>query len=366
MNALIDTDVHVRWEQDTDLLPYLDKTWHSRWLLGRGGHTAQGLFIEPKFYDPDDPHPRNSPGLPGLTTVNIQAAANPATLDQEWLEPQGITAAVISCYDAALISTYADSDYPTEVAQAVNRWMTDHFLSKDKRLFGSITVATQDPARAAQEIRRAAQHPQMAQVVLSSGARMPYGHKYYRPLFQAAHECGLAVAIAAGTEGLGTSNPPTPSGWPGTVTEMRVARDTTFLAHLTSMITEGVFVEYPDLTVCGFGMGAAWLPPYLWRFDKNWKALRSECPWLRELPSEVAGRHFRFGSSGVTPVEPADEFWRLFHSVPGSRLLMHASDYPRWDMDQPETSFVLKTAPEDWKPWIRSEGALAAYPRLIR
>jgi len=184
MNALIDTDVHVRWEQDTDLLPYLDKTWHSRWLLGRGGHTAQGLFIEPKFYDPDDPHPRNSPGLPGLTTVNIQAAANPATLDQEWLEPQGITAAVISCYDAALISTYADSDYPTEVAQAVNRWMTDHFLSKDKRLFGSITVATQDPARAAQEIRRAAQHPQMAQVVLSSGARMPYGHKYYRPSFR--------------------------------------------------------------------------------------------------------------------------------------------------------------------------------------
>lgn len=364
MSCLIDADVHVRWEQDTDMFPYLSETWKSRWLIGRGGHTASGLYIQPKYYDPGDPYPKFSPGIPGLNTVNIQAAPNPATLAKDWLEPNEISAAVIGCYDAPLISTYGDSDYPTEVARAVNQWLTDRFLSEDRRLFGSITVATQDPAGAVREIHRAAAHPQMVQVVLPAGTRMPYGHKYYRPIFQAAHECGLAVAIAAGTEGLGTSNPPTPSGWPGTAAEMRVARASTFLAHLTSLVTEGVFVDCPNLTVLGFGTGVAWLPPYLWRFDKNWKALRSECPWLREAPSEVVARHFRFGSAGVAPVEPAEEFWRLLASVPSAQLLVHASNYPRWDMDAVESSFVLKTAPEELQPWIRSEGALAAYPRL--
>lgn len=364
MSELIDANVHVRWEQDDDLLPYLSSSWHSRWLIGRGGHTASGLYIQPKYYDPDDPYPMAPRHVPGPSTVNLQAAPNLESLSKDWLEPNEMTAAVIGCYDAALISTYGDSDYPTEVARAVNQWLTDRFLDADPQLFGGITVATQDVTQAVKEIHRAAAHPQMAQIVLPAGTRMPYGHKYYRPIFRAAQECGLAVAIVSGTEGLGTSNMPTPSGWPGTAAEMRVARASTFLAHLTSMVTEGVFVDCPDLTILGFGMGVAWLPPYLWRFDKNWKALRSECPWLREAPSEIVGRHFRFGSAGVSAVEPTAEFWNLMRSVPGEKLLLYASSYPRWDMDAVESSFVLQSSPDDLRNWLRSEGALAAYPRM--
>ncbi len=365
MNKLIDTDVHVRWEHDDDILPWLDKTWHSRWRIGRGGHTAAGLYIQPKYYDPDNLHPMPDGSIPDLNTVNIHAAPNPQELGNQWLDPHDIQAAIISCYDSPLISTYGDRDYPTAVAHAVNQWLTHRFLDADPRLYGSITVASQQPEEAAREIRRAAEHPRMVQVLLPTGARMPYGHDYYRPIFRAAHECGLAIAIPSGTEGLGTSNPPTPSGWPGTVAEMRVARMTAFMAHMTSLITEGVFVECPNLTVIGFEIGVAWLPPYLWRFDKNWKALRSECPWLIDSPSEMAVRHFRFGTAGEAPVEPAEEFWRLLNSVPnGHQWLLYGSNYPRWDMEAPNDSFALRTAPIETQNWLRSEGALSAYPRL--
>jgi len=365
MNPLIDVDVHVRWESDEELLPYLPKTWHQRWLTARGGHSARGLLIQPKFFDPGEPYPSAHPYIPGLTTVNPAAAPDPATLSRDWLDRHGIEAAVASCHDAPLIATYADVDYPLEVARAVNRWLADKFLDADPRLHGSITVATQDPEEAAKEIRRAAAHSRMVQVLLPAGARMPYGHRYYRPIFEAAQECGLAIAIPAGTEGLGTSNPPTPSGWPSTAAEMCVARASTFIAHLTSLVTEGTFVTYPNLTVIGLEAGVAWLPPYLWRFDKNWKALRSECPWLREPPSEMVCRHFRFGTAGIVPVEPAAEFWRLMESVPGGAALpIYASNFPRWDMESPEESFVLRTAPAEALTSIRAGGARAAYPRL--
>ena len=62
----------------------------------------------------------------------------------------------------------------------------------------------------------------------------------------------LYPAIPSGTEGLGTSNPPTPSGWPGTTAEMSIARFSTFIAHLTSLITGGVFADFPNLIFVGF------------------------------------------------------------------------------------------------------------------
>lgn len=367
MNALIDADIHVRWERDEEILEYLPKTWHSRWLFGRGGHTACGLYIQPKYYDPDDRHPMQNGEIPGLDTVNPEAVASPEELASEWLDPRGIHAGIVSCHDAPLISTYADRDYPIEVARAANRWLADRFLSSDERIYGSITVATQDPAEAAKEIRRAAKHPRMAQVVLSNGARLPYGNPHYREIFRAAHECGLAVAIQAGTEGLGTSNPPTPSGWPGTVMEMRVSRATTFLGHLTSLITEGVFTEAESLRIIGLETGFAWLPPYLWRFDKNWKALRSEAPWLTEPPSQIAVKHFRFGTAGNVPVESADAFWQLIRSIKGSESWpVFASNYPRWDHENEQQSFLLQTASPDVADGIRSKNALTAYPRLAQ
>ena len=360
---LIDADVHVRWETDDELKPYLPETWWERWSHAFG-HSEPGVRIKPKYYDPGTwPVYRH-----GVCTVNTEAVANAAELAAGWLEPQGIEAAVVSVYDAPLIATFGDVVYPLAVAEAINRWLVDAYLEKDTRLWGSITVATQDAEVAAREVRRAAEHPRMVQVVLPAGTRLPYGHRYYRPIFRAAAECGLAVAFASGTEGMGTSNTPTPVGWPGTTAEMRVTPATNFLCHITSLITEGVFTEFPELRIAGYELGAGWLPPYLWRFDKNFKALRSECPWVTELPSEVVAKHFRFSSAGVIPEgAPAEEFWRLMGSLPGPGLLMYGSNHPRWDVETPEESAVLRTcATEAQRERVAFGAALEVFPRMNR
>lgn len=354
----LDADVHVRWPSDDTLVPRLPKSWRDRWRHG-AGHTQRGLRIGPKYYNPFDPP---SDGV--LGTATGQAVADPETLLREWVEPQRLDAVVLSVYDAPLVSTFGDVDYPGILARAVNEWLAETWLDADPRLLGSITVATQDPTAAAAEIRRAAAHPRMVQVILPTGTRQPYGHRHFDPIHEAAAECGLALAIHAGTEGAGTSVPPSPNGWPVNLLDYRVTRTTAFLGHLTSLITEGVFVRHPQLRVIGLETGVAWLPTYLWRFDKNYKGLRSECPWLRELPSESVRRFFRFGTHGAEPAPNPESFWRLLRSVGADDLLLFASNYPRWDHETPDASFVLASCREDKRARVWSGAARETYPRL--
>jgi predicted TIM-barrel fold metal-dependent hydrolase len=353
-----DADVHVRWDDDNAIAQRLPASWQERWLIG-AGHTQAGLRINSKFYNPLEAH---TPARP--KTVGHQGVTSAAALQKNWLSPHGIDGALVSVYDGPNISTFGDIDYPIEVTRAVNDWLAEEWLDKSSSLYGTIIVATQDPEAAAAEIRRAAKHGRMLQVMLPTGSQFPYGHRRFYPIYEAAAECGLAIAIHSGTEGMGTSPAPTPCGWPGTLSELRVTRSTTFLGHLTSLITEGVFVKFPQLRVIGLEVGVAWLAAYLWRFDKNYKALRSECPWLQELPSEYTRRFFRFGTHSAEPAEPASEFWRLLGSNRLDETLLFSSNYPRWDHETPTNSPVMTTCSAERREGLMIGVARDTYPRL--
>src|SRR5690606_28259514 len=67
----------------------------------------------------------------------------------------------------------------------------------------------------------------------------------------------------------------------------------TVQAHVTSLVSEGVFERFPGVRVVLAECGFAWLPFLLWRFDKDWKALWREVPWVKERPSAYVRRHIR-------------------------------------------------------------------------
>ena len=154
---------------------------------------------------------------------------------------------------------------------------------------------------------------------------LPWGHKNNHAMFAAARERSLQVALHAwGRAGRSL----TPSGFTTTYLEDYLANQPIAQAQMLSFVSEGVFERFPDLRVMVTECGFAWLPTLLWRFDKDWKGVWREVPWVKDLPSEYVGRHFCLTT---TPARlPRDDTGRaqLLEMLGGPTMLAYASDFP--------------------------------------
>src|SRR5205823_3102997 len=106
-----------------------------------------------------------------------------------------------------------------------------------------------DPVRAVAEIDRLGDDPGMVQVLLGSAGEMPLGRRAFHPIFDACVRHRLPLALHLGGEGTGTSSPSTPVGHPSTYFEWYGSLPQSYMAHVSSMVTEGVFERFPDLKV---------------------------------------------------------------------------------------------------------------------
>jgi predicted TIM-barrel fold metal-dependent hydrolase len=106
--------------------------------------------------------------------------------------------------------------------------------------------------------------------------------------------------------------------------------------------------------------GVAWLPGILWRLDTNWRALRSDTPWLERKPSEVVREHVRFTTQPLEHTDGRDDLlFEMLEAAGAPDTLCFASDYPHWDFDDP--GFMLKRLPEAWRDRVLHENAAAFY-----
>jgi predicted TIM-barrel fold metal-dependent hydrolase len=136
------------------------------------------------------------------------------------------------------------------------------------------------------------------------------------------------------------------------------------MAHIMSFVTEGVFEKFPTLRVILCEGGIFWLPHIMWRFDKNWKAQRSETPWVKEPPSRYILRHF---SSTTYPLEEssAEDLAQVLEMVEGERTLLFSSNYPNWELGDPFA--MIEALPAALRRRVLVDNALAVYgERLLR
>ena len=137
---------------------------------------------------------------------------NPATVPEvaitDHLDRYGIDIAILTGgpYSAAV---HPDVDYAAAYCRAFNLWTEQEWTAKDTRFRASIHIAPTDPEQAAAEIDRLGEHPAFVQVLMPAGARMPFGNRFYHPIYAAAERHGLPICIHFGAEGAGVSAPPT-------------------------------------------------------------------------------------------------------------------------------------------------------------
>jgi predicted TIM-barrel fold metal-dependent hydrolase len=175
------------------------------------------------------------------------------------------------------------------------------------------------------EIERVGEDPQFVQVLLPVRSDLPWGQKNNHAMFAAARAAGLQIGLHAwGRAG----KAPTPSGFTPTYLEDYLGNQPIAQAQLLSFVSEGVFERFPDLHVVLSECGFAWLAPLLWRFDKDWKGVWREVPWVKRRPSEYVRDHFHFTTAPAHLPRDPEALDQMLEMMDGSDMLVYASDYP--------------------------------------
>ena len=125
---------------------------------------------------------------------------------REVLDPYEVDTGLLTGDDGVAVSLMPNPYRAAEFARAHNDWLRDRWLDAEPRFRGSIIVPAQDPLAAAAEIERVAGGPAVRGGAAVRRVGAPYGEPRYLPIFQAAVDCGLPVAIHSGGEGMGISN----------------------------------------------------------------------------------------------------------------------------------------------------------------
>jgi predicted TIM-barrel fold metal-dependent hydrolase len=341
--SLIDCDVHAVLPGIAALLPYLSDYWREqiaqtgfkgpvdRWYPARAVATAATIK--------DD--------IPASKVEYLQRDVLDARPELQW--------AILNC-DCA-VETLHNPDAAAAIASALNEWIAAEWLARDPRLRASIVVPSQFPELAAAEIDRMSGRPGFVQVLLPVRSAEPYGSRNFRPLFAAAARHGLPVGLHFGGA---PGNPPTPVGWPSFYLEEYAGMTGVFQTQLISVVAGGLFDTFPDLRLVLIEAGVAWLPPMLWRLDKNWKGLRREIPWVRRLPSEYVRDHVRLTTAPFDAPDDAQQLREVVAQLGSDSILLYASDYPH-ARGEDRAVTELEFLPAAVAARIKCENARAVY-----
>lgn len=345
----IDCDVHVAVPGLAVLVPYLDTYWRERVRVQQ----LERLDLTLTSYPPTAPLSgradwRPEKGPPG---------SDLALLQREALDKFQLRYAILNCLWGSQ-ALFAE-DMAAALCRAVNDWVASEWLDRDPRLRASIMVPAQNPELAAAEIERRASDPRFVQVLVLAGLDLPLGRRHYWPMFRTAAEHGLPVAIHAGSA---YRHPPSASGWPSFLLEDYVSNTQLFAAQLASIVSEGLFSKFPTLKVVMVESGFTWLPAFAWKFNKTWRGVRMEVPWVAKPPFDIIRDHVRFT---LQPVDAPSEITTLNEAIAqlgSDALLLFSSDFPHWQFDAED---VLPDGLSDQLlQKILVDNPLATYPRL--
>jgi uncharacterized protein len=338
----VDVDLHHQVANWSVVAPYVQQGL--RWRIGPNGP------------------PLARHGFRTVGAVAPPPASDPADVKKRYLDERGIDVAILTG-DLQMLGVQPNADLAAAIARAINDWTLDHWIRPFSCYRGSIVIAQQDPAQAVAEIDRLGDDPGMVQVLMGSASEAPFGRRTYHPIYEACVRHDLPLALHIGGEGAGVSSPSTAVGHPTTYFEWYGSLPQSYMAHIMSMVTEGVFELFPTLKVVLYDGGVFWLPHIMWRFDKNWKAQRSETPWVKLPPSRYILDHFY---SSTYPLEAAPNptyLHQVLDMIEGERTLLFSSSYPNWELGDPWD--MIRDVPESMRQRVMVNNARAVYgPRL--
>jgi predicted TIM-barrel fold metal-dependent hydrolase len=343
----IDCDIHPAVPGMRALLPHLDENWREQ-------ITVRGIDgLDPSSF------PNNAPAncRADWRVNGAKPGSSLELLRTHALDAFGTRAAICNCLYGA--SSVFNPDLGGALARAINDWLATEWLDREPRLRASIVLPIQDPELAVAEIERRVEDKRFVQAMAPAGTEAPLGRRFYWPIYAALEKHALPLCIHAGST---FRHATTSNGWPSYYLEDYVTMSHAFQAQLLSLVSEGVFTKFPGLTVVLAESGFTWLPQFMWRQIKTWRAARAEIPWVDRAPPEMIRDHVRITLQPTDVPPDAAVIGQIIDMIGTDSFLLFSTDYPHWQFDGENAlppglsdSVVRK---------ILIDNPLATYPRL--
>lgn len=346
---VIDCDVHHALRAPSDLHPYLARRWHD--------HIENFGRRLPVPFQHSSPYPKVAPAL--SRTDSWPPNGGPPGSDLAFMQEQLLDRYNIEYGMLHLLSGGMDErnqDLAAALCSAINDWQYENWTQKDSRLKAAIVVPGEDPAAALAEIARWAGNTDFVQIALTTHAIEPLGRRRYWPIYEAAEAHGLPLGLhTSGFNGRAVTG----SGWCSFYVEEQhnVALSQQQLA--ISLVCEGVFERFPTLKAVIIEAGYVWVPSVAWRLDQHWARMRAEVPHLTRKPSDYFRSNLWYSSQPADEPERPEDLRQVLDWIGWDRLLF-STDYPHWDMDNPEQVFKLPLSRAE-KSRIYNENARMVY-----
>ena len=352
--SVIDCDVHIAVPSIMAIMPYLDDYWRAQ-FVNRGIDLINWTMTSDP---PNTPLAARADWRP----AKVRPGADLALLQDKALDAFGITLAIGHCIWGGQV--LHSEDMSAVVCRAVNDWIAAEWLDREPRLRASIVVPLGSAELAVEEIERRSGDHRFVSILMLAAVEKPLGSRSNWPIYRAAERNDLPITLHAGSS---YHHPPI-AGWPSHFIEDYVANAFAFENAVLSLVSEGVFAKFPGLKVVLAESGVTWLPAALWRFDKTWRGVRPEVPWVTRAPSGIVRDHIRLT---LQPFDAPSEaggaeraLQRVVEQLGSDAMLLFSSDFPHWHYDGTGALPVAPgTALARRMLW---NNAVETFPRLVR
>jgi hypothetical protein len=341
--AIADGDIHPRAQDMNDIYRYMPERWRQ--------HAATYGFIPRHGFLKGPAYPKVMPEAcrrDATTPSGGRPGSEVGFMGSHLLDAFNIEFGVLNAIGPAP-GAMQNLEFAGHLATAMNKWLVDEWLNKEKRLRGSIVIPYENTPASVAEIERVAGDDRFIQVLFMSRTAEPMGQRRYWPIYEAAQAAGLPIGVHAFGYG---GWPVAGGGWPSYYTEEMTGHAVSCQSLLTSMVFEGVFERFPELKMVLTESGFAWLPSLAWRLDKIFERQRDELSHLKRKPSEYIREKVWFTTQPMDEPERRKHLTDIIEWIGWDRLIF-ATDYPHWDWDDPRWALPIRPSEEQRRMLFR-------------
>lgn len=326
---VVDADAHIS-ERAEQLVPYLDEPYASLFDAGDSGANVAA---------PSYPKDELFRSLGGKVQWDDVSSAD---AEREAMDRFGIDHVLITPTLNLYLPIFSDDRFAHALAKAYNDFVIEEFLDEGPDGFkAAATLSPLKPAKAAEEIDRVADHPDVvAAIIGSTGIFPPLGDTRYDPIYEALTDRDLPLVLHGATGSFISAHPFIKRGLKSYWELHIVSHPFSQMIQMSSMIGQGVPERFPDLDVVFQEAGIGWVPFTAYRMDNEYGKRRSEVPLLEKKPSEYIDDQFYFTSQPMAEPENTEHLaWMI--EMCGTDNLMFSTDYPHYDFDTPDELFTM-------------------------